>query len=248
MNQRVKGETLANKWIVLTGGAGGIGRACIDAFVSDGARVLAIDPDGTALDTLMQAYAPERIRTAVSKLDSPDACKRAVANLEEPAYALVHLAGLFEKDEPDPEFREVWDRALAVNLTTAYDMVCACVPAFDAEKICRIVFATSVAYRRGSFDHLGYSAAKGGIAALVRALSRRLAPNILVNAVAPGIIVTRMTQENIAEKGDRLMAEIPLRRWGDAREVASVIRFLCSPDSSYVTGQIINVDGGMVNS
>jgi 3-oxoacyl-[acyl-carrier protein] reductase len=247
MNDPLK-ETLADKWIVLTGGAGGIGRACIDAFVGDGARVLAIDADAAALDTLVQTYAPERIRTAVSKLDSPEACKRAIAKLEGPAFALVHLAGLFEKDEPDPQFRDVWDRALAVNLTTAYDMVSACVPAFDAESVCRIVFAASVAYRRGSFDHLGYSAAKGGIAALVRALSRRLAPNVLVNAVAPGIIVTRMTQENIAEKGDRLMAEIPLRRWGNASEVASVIRFLCSPDSSYVTGQIINVDGGMANS
>ena len=247
MNERVK-ETLADKWIVLTGGAGGIGRACMDAFVSDGACVLAIDRDTAALDTLVQRYAPDRIRIAVSNLDSPDACKHAIAKLEGPAYALVHLAGLFEKDEPDSQFRDVWDRALAVNLTTAYDMVSACMPAFDAESACRIVLATSVAYRRGSFDHLGYSAAKGGIAALVRALSRRLAPNILVNAVAPGIIVTRMTQENIAEKGDRLMGEIPLRRWGDASEVASVIRFLCSPDSSYVTGQIINVDGGMVNS
>jgi 3-oxoacyl-[acyl-carrier protein] reductase len=142
----------------------------------------------------------------------------------------------------------VWDRALSVNLTTAYDMVSACLPLFDANTVGRIVFAASVAYRRGSFDHLGYSAAKGGIAALVRALSRRLAPDVLVNAVAPGIIVTRMTEQNIEEKGDRLIAEIPLRRWGHAREVASVIRFLCSPDSSYVTGQIINVDGGMVNS
>jgi 3-oxoacyl-[acyl-carrier protein] reductase len=241
-------QTLKDKWIVLTGGGGGIGRACIDVFLHDGARVLAMDADAASLATVASAYAQDAVRTVQSNLDSPEACARAVAVLDSPVHALVHLAGLFEKDAPDADHRSVWDRALAVNLTTAYDMVSACLPAFDSGSVCRIVFAASVAYRRGSFDHLGYSAAKGGIAALVRALSRRLAPNVLVNAVAPGIIVTRMTARNIEEKGERLMAEIPLRRWGDASEVATVIRFLCAPDSSYVTGQIINVDGGMVNS
>jgi 3-oxoacyl-[acyl-carrier protein] reductase len=241
-------NTLENKWVVLTGAGGGIGRACIDVFLRDRACVLAIDPDAAALETLAKQYPRDRLRTVESNLDSPDECKRAIAVLYAPAYALVHLAGLFEKDSPEAEYRPVWDRAIAVNLTTAYDMVSACVPAFDPDNVSRIVCATSVAYRRGSFDHLAYSAAKGGIAALVRALSRRLAPRVLVNAVAPGIIVTRMTQENIEQKGERLMAEIPVRRWGEASEVAAVIKFLCSPDSSYITGQIINVDGGMVNS
>ena len=248
MNDRLNERSLADRWVVLTGGGGGIGRACIETLLRDGARILAIDADARALDSIAQAYPSDRVFTAQSALESPAACKRAIARLHQSVYALVHLAGLFEKDAPDSQYRDVWDRALAVNLTTAYDMVSACVPAFEPGAVGRIVLATSVAYRRGSFDHLGYSAAKGGIAALVRALSRRLAPNVLVNAVAPGIIVTRMTQENIEEKGDRLMAEIPLRRWGMASEVASVIGFLCSPDSSYITGQILNVDGGMVNS
>jgi 3-oxoacyl-[acyl-carrier protein] reductase len=86
------------------------------------------------------------------------------------------------------------------------------------------------------------------IVGLTRALSRELAPAVTVNAVAPGIIVTRMTDEVIATRGDRLLTEIPLKRYGQPSEVASVIRFLCSDDASYVNGQTITIDGGITNA
>ena len=82
---------------------------------------------------------------------------------------------------------------------------------------------------------------------MVRALSRRLAPNVLVNGVAPGIITTPMTDQLIAARGGALMREIPIGRFGDPMEVASVLEFLISPSSSYVNGQIINIDGGTVH-
>ena len=81
---------------------------------------------------------------------------------------------------------------------------------------------------------------------MTRALARRFAPGALVNAVAPGIILTTMPAPIIAARRDALLDEIPLSRFGDPSEVASVIGFLCGPDSSYVTGQLINIDGGTV--
>src|SRR3954471_1960126 len=90
----------------------------------------------------------------------------------------------------------------------------------------RMVFASSLAYRRGGMDRVAYSAAKGAITAMVRAFARRYAPTILVNGVAPGIIVTRMPAAIIASRGDVLTQEIPLRRFGHPREVATVIEFL----------------------
>jgi 3-oxoacyl-[acyl-carrier protein] reductase len=93
-----------------------------------------------------------------------------------------------------------------------------------------------------------YAAAKGGIVGLTRALSRKLAPHVLVNAIAPGVIETKMAEPIIAERGDDYRKEIPLGRFGRPDEIASVIRFLCSPDSSYITGQTITIDGGITNS
>jgi 3-oxoacyl-[acyl-carrier protein] reductase len=83
---------------------------------------------------------------------------------------------------------------------------------------------------------------------LVRAYSRKLAPKILVNGLAPGIINTKMPKDLIKERGDDLLKQIPQKRFGEPEEVASVIMFLLSQSSSYINGQIINVDGGIINS
>jgi 3-oxoacyl-[acyl-carrier protein] reductase len=127
-------------------------------------------------------------------------------------------------------------------------MAVAFAPCADPRGPARIVLTSSVAYRRGSAGYPPYAAAKGGIVGLTRALSRKLAPDVLVNAVAPGLIDTRMAIPTIAERGDAYKKEIPVQRYGEASEVASVIRFLCSQDSSYVTGQTITIDGGITNA
>jgi 3-oxoacyl-[acyl-carrier protein] reductase len=110
------------------------------------------------------------------------------------------------------------------------------------------VLTSSVAYRRGSAGYAPYAAAKGGVVGLTRALSRRLAPDVLVNAIAPGVIKTKMADPVIAERGEAYRQEIPLKRFGEPSEVARVIRFLCSPDASYITGQTITIDGGITNA
>jgi 3-oxoacyl-[acyl-carrier protein] reductase len=118
----------------------------------------------------------------------------------------------------------------------------------DRRTPAHIVLTSSVAYRRGSAGYPPYAAAKAGIVGLTRSLSRRLAPDILVNAIAPGLIETRMAEPTIAERGDAYRNEIPLKRFGHPSEVATVIRFLCSPDASYITGQTITIDGGITNA
>jgi len=153
--------------------------------------------------------------------------------------------------ERDPDLaadHAVWDRAIANNLTNAYDMTSAVAERFDGAVMCRLVFVSSLAFRRGGVDFVPYSAAKGGIIGMVRALTRRLGDRALVNAVAPGIIETSLTADLRARRAEKLMGEIPLGRFGHPREVASVIAFLLGEDSSYVTGQCINIDGGTINA
>jgi NAD(P)-dependent dehydrogenase (short-subunit alcohol dehydrogenase family) len=238
--------TLQDRLIVITGGAGGIARATAPLLLAEGARLLLIDPDAAALEGL----AGERVRTVASALTSPEECEAALGGVAQPIYALVHLAGIFRPDALDGAERPLWDRTIAANLTNAFDMAAAVRPRLDPAAVCRMVFASSLAFRRGSFDHIAYSAAKGGIVGLVRALARGLAPGVLVNGLAPGIILTGMPDHIIGEpaRRERLLAETALKRFGQPREVATVIRFLLGEDSSYITGQVINVDGGVINA
>jgi len=236
-----------NKRVVITGGAGGIGVATARTFIQHGAHVLLVDLDTERLAQAREALGGVRVFTVVSDLATPAACVEIMEGAK-PVHALVHLAGLFERDPLLSDQHEVWDRAIAANLTNAYDMAVAFRPCADPREPSRIVFASSIAYRRGSPDRAAYAAAKGGIVGLTRALARKYAPEILVNAIAPGVIVTRMTEPIIAERGEAYRTEIPLGRFGQPEEVASVIRFLCSRDSSYITGQTITIDGGITNA
>jgi 3-oxoacyl-[acyl-carrier protein] reductase len=241
-------SVFTGKRIVVTGGAGGIGVETVRAFMDQGGHVIMADIDEAALARAQDSLGRVRLGTIASALDTPAECARVIEAAGGPVYALVHLAGLFERDELDPEDHGVWNRAIAANLTNAYDMAVAFSTRFDRREPARIVLTSSVAYRRGSADRVPYAAAKGGIVGLTRALSRKLAPDVLVNAVAPGVIETRMADPVIAERGEAYRREIPLQRFGKPSEVASVIRFLCSPDSSYITGQTITIDGGVTNA
>jgi 3-oxoacyl-[acyl-carrier protein] reductase len=234
--------------IVVTGGAGGIGLETVRAFMEQGGHVVMCDIDEAALDRAQQVLGRVRMGTIASALDTPAECARVIEAAGAPVYALVHLAGLFERDPLDADDHGVWDRAMAANLTNAYDMAVAFSTRFDRRGPARIVLTSSVAYRRGSAERVPYAAAKAGIVGLTRALSRKLAPDVLVNAVAPGVIETKMADAVIAERGDAYRDEIPLKRYGKPEEVARVIRFLCGPDSSYITGQTITIDGGITNA
>lgn len=233
--------------VIITGAAGAIGRALIELLAQGPYRLGLIDVPGAAL---AEAAAIARVETALheSLLDSAAACARAVAACGETIHGLVHLAGVYQ---PDPDLARsdgVWQRAIEHNLANAYRMVSAVEERLEPGAPGRMIFMSSAAFTRGSLGHVAYSAAKGGLVGMVRALSRRYGRRVLVNALAPGVIDSPMPRHLIAARGAALLAEIPLGRFGQPREVATVIRFLLSDDASYITGQLIHVDGGMVNS
>ena len=236
------------KRIIVTGAAGGIGLETLPMLAGDDVHLLLVDlPDRTRLLDDIAARLPGTSRIVASAIDSFEACRNVVAEAGGPISGLVHLAGLFEPDPEGPADHGVWDRAILHNLTNAYDMAGACVEAIDTSRTAQFVFISSLAFRRGSYEHVPYAAAKGGLVGMVRALSKRHAPKILVNGLAPGLIDTRMPADIIAKRKEQLLSAIPLKRFGHPREVASVITFLMSEASSYMTGQILNVDGGIVN-
>lgn len=235
--------------VVVTGAAGGIGGETVPLLRARGFDLLLIDRDAEGLQRLVGGLAdgPGTVAYVASAIDGPQSCADALAHAPGPLFALVHLAGVFIAHDLTPESRAVWDDTAAANLTNAYDMAVACAPRLTAAPPGRMVFVSSLAFRRGSPLHVAYAAAKGGLVGMTRALARRLAPDVLVNALAPGLIDTPMPRELLRRRGPSALDEIPLKRLGHPREVAAVIDFLCSDGATYITGQTINVDGGIIN-
>lgn len=236
--------------IIVTGAGGGIGVETVRAMAGDDRRLVCVDIADDALARLdALGRLPGEQRRLVSRLESPEACRAVAREAGAGLAGLVHLAGVFEPDPAGLDDMGIYDRAIAHNLTNAYMMANAVAERADRDRVGAMVFTSSLAFRRGSWAHVPYAAAKGGLVGITRALSRRLAPGMRVNALAPGIINTGMPAKLIEERGmSTVTAEIPLRRVGEAVEVAAVISFLMSEAASYITGQTINVDGGIINS
>ncbi len=226
---------------VITGAAGGIGTATAKAVRSAGYDLLLIDRSGSTVADLARPL--EAVTATVEGSDLAD-CRGALAVVEGPVYALVHLAGVMEPDAVLAEDPAVWQRAMTNNLDNAYAFATAMTDRLPPGRMGRLVFASSIAFRRGSASHVAYSAAKAGLVGMTRALARRLRKKATVNAVCPGVIMTNMSVPLIAEAKDRLLADIPLGRFGAPEEVAGVIRFLLGWEAGFITGQAIGVDGG----
>ena len=238
--------TFENQTIAITGGGGAIGLACARRALDGGARVVLIDIDDARLEAATGTLnAGARVIAHCSALASPRAARTALEAGGAPIDALINMAGLFEIDPLDPSDHSVWDRAIAANLTNAYDLCVAYQACRNSRASGRIVLCSSIAFRRGAPGRVAYCAAKAGIVGMVRALSKEFAPHTLVNAVAPGFVRTAMTEDLVQSKGDAYLAQIPLGRFGQPEDIADVVAFLCSDQARYVTGQTINVDGGM---
>lgn len=240
---------MPKKRIIVTGAAGGIGVETLPLLAGENVELIAVDLPGR-LEPAEKVLAnlPGQHQCVGSTIEDFETCQKIVQQSGGPISGLVHLAGVFEPDPCGPADPTIWQRAIAHNLTNAYNIAGACADKADPDAISRFVFISSLAFRRGSFEHVPYAAAKGGLVGMVRALSRLHAPHILVNGLAPGLIDTSMPAEIIAKRRDQLIASIPLKRFGHPSEVASVIAFLMSDAASYITGQILNVDGGIINS
>ena len=237
------------KTILVTGAAGGIGSCLVQMLLKAKAKVIAIDQDASGLSTLSNMTQRSPNLTIIpSNLADETSAVDALEGVEA-LYGLVHLAGTFDPDNfVIGDTKNVFDQSINANVRNFYSLFIAAKPALRASSNARIVLCSSVAFNRGAYFHTAYSGAKGAIVGMARSLARREAPNILVNVVAPGIIDTPMIRDLVKVRGQKtIVQEIPVQRIGTAHEVSAVIRFLLSEDASYITGQVINVDGGIVS-
>ncbi|HXV12790.1 MAG TPA: 3-oxoacyl-[acyl-carrier-protein] reductase [Candidatus Krumholzibacteria bacterium] len=245
---------LAGKTVVVTGAARGIGREIAGRLAGAGAALAMVD---MAEETVVQSAA-EVARTGATARgyrcdvanfdDVAEVGERIVADFGR-VDVLVNNAGitrdkLFLRMSP-----EDWGQVIAVNLTGAFNFTKALAPAMLKQRGGSIINIASVVGQAGNAGQANYAASKAGLIGLTKSLAREFAPRgVRVNAVAPGFIRTAMTDALTEEQQNQMKQAIPLGRLGEPADVADVVMFLASNLAGYVTGQVINCDGGMITA
>ncbi len=242
---------LKDKVAIVTGASGGIGKAITLHLAAAGAAVICnYCTNQQKAEAVVQAA-----REAGGSAVSMQGDVRSFAEMETMTASviaqfgridiLVNNAGITRDELLLSMSDTTWKDVIETNLYGAFNCTKAVAQQMMFQKNGRIINISSVAGDRGGRGQANYAASKGGLNAFTRAVAIELAPkNITVNAVAPGVIETEMSQEVMRRAKETVMTHIPLKRVGTCDEVASTVVFLASDDAAYITGQIIRVDGG----
>jgi 3-oxoacyl-[acyl-carrier protein] reductase len=242
---------MTNKTAFVTGGSRGIGRACALALAQAGARVVLAARDRVKLEEVAAEIRAGGREAFVVEIDlaSADSIKAAFAEAAKDfgrIDILVNNAGVTKDGLALRMKKDDWDTVLATNLTGAFVAIQQVLQGMMKERWGRIINLSSVVGEAGNPGQANYVASKAGLIGLTKSLAQEMASrNITVNAVAPGFIDTDMTAGLSAELKDNLLGHIPLKRLGRAEDVAAAVRFLASEEAGYITGHVLNVNGGM---
>ena len=243
---------LKDQVALITGGAQGIGKAIAMRLAGEGAHLILSDVEEATLQATAAQLAQEKgIKTLGIKANVAqfaDCEKLVEQSLDKFGRIdiLINNAGITRDNLLMRMSDEEWDAVLAVNLKGVFNCTKAAVRPMLKQRQGRIVNIASVVGLMGNAGQANYAASKGGVVALTKTCAREFASrNVLVNAVAPGFIRTRMTDALSEEQKKKLLELIPLGRLGEPDDVAKVVLFLCSDESSYITGHVVSVNGGM---
>lgn len=249
-------KNLEGKIALVTGGGTGIGAAIVERLASLGARVAcAYNKSRASAEALTGKLAAQGKIVWLVRMDVAneaevrDGVEAVVRHFGAPVDILVNNAG--DNLQPmtvDRMDKELWDRVMAINLGGAFLCAKHCIPAMKERRSGRIVNITSISARTGGGPGSAhYVASKAGLEGFTRALAKEMAPfGVTVNGVAPGLITTPIhDRTNTPESLEKLRQTIPLARIGMPEETARVVSFLISDEASYITGEIIAVNGGL---
>ncbi len=246
-----KEGVLVGKLVVVTGATRGIGKAIALAMGGEGATVIGTATSENGANDITQAFTAAAISGAGKVLNVTDAaaCDAFLADIEKnygSVAVLVNNAGITRDNLAMRMKDDEWDAVIDTNLKAVFRMSRLVIRGMMKARFGRIINITSVVGEAGNPGQANYAAAKAGVAGMSRALAQELGSrNITVNCIAPGFIDTDMTRELAEAQKQALLSKIPLGRLGDASEIAATAVFLASPGAAYITGNTINVNGGM---
>ena len=243
---------LTGKTALVTGAARGIGKAIALKFAQEGANIaftdLVIDENGKATEAEIAALGVKARGYASNAADFAQS-EEVVKQVKEDFGSvdiLVNNAGITKDGLMLRMTEQQWDAVIGVNLKSAFNFIHAAIPVMMRQRGGSIINMASVVGVHGNSGQANYAASKAGMIALAKSVAQEMGPKgIRANAIAPGFIDTAMTQELSEEVRKEWMNQIPLRRGGTVEDVANCALYLASDLSSYVSGQVIQVDGGM---
>jgi 3-oxoacyl-[acyl-carrier protein] reductase len=242
---------LKDKIALVTGAGGTMGRAVVAALIEDGCRVGLIDVNAQSMAPLEAMYGDAVVAVACDISDQ-QAVLAAQARVElqlGPIDVLVNNAGILSNNKIEATSQAEWRRVLGANLDGAMFWAQAVVPGMKARRWGRIINTSSLAAKTGGLTAgTAYAVSKGAMSALTFSLARELAPfGVTANGIAPAYVKTPMITEQLTEaQRQELLKQIPVGRFCEPEEFAHTVRFLASPMSGFITGEILDINGGLL--
>ena len=240
-------KLLDGKICIITGGGRGIGKATAEKFSGEGATVIIAENDEKTGQSVADALKGKFIKTDVSNQESVNVLFQSVMDAYTRVDVLVNNAGILMDSTLTKMDEDQFDSVINVNLKGVYLCGRAAADIMKEQGSGVILNASSVVAHNGNFGQTNYVATKSGVIGMTKVWARELGKDgVRVNAVAPGFIKTEMTAQ-MPEKIIKMMGEkVPVKRWGEVDDVANAYCFLASDEASYISGAVLNVDGGVV--
>jgi len=245
-------KKLEGKVALVTGGARGIGKAICEKLAEEGASLAIVDIVKEVAEETVAEFEAKGIKAAayaanVAKMDDADKTIKQVIEDFGSIDILVNNAGITRDTLMMRMKEEDWDAVINVNLKGTFNFIKAAMRPMMKNRYGKIINIASVVGVMGNVGQANYAASKAGVIGLTKTAAKELAArNINVNAVAPGYIQTDMTKDLPQQAKDAFMTVTPMQRPGSPDDVANAVKFLSLPDSDYITGQVLNIDGGLL--